>query len=163
MRPLDEIVGSVFTVLSNASIETLDSVGLYISRAFTDLFVKEASIVDRFVSFNLLVTKFEAYLKKLYFLIHKEEVKPQYEGQETTWKDVIHGFPCLWNLKYSQDDESQKLYQYLSMVKVWRNIESHISPTASEQEIVAAINIIITLYFYTTGNCITDLECEGLA
>lgn len=162
MRPLDEIVGSVFTVLSNTSVESLDSVGLYISRAFADLFVKEASIVDRFVSFNLLVTKFEAYLKKLYFLIHKEEVKPQFEGQDTTWKDVIHGFPCLWNLKYSQDDESQKLYQYLSMVKVWRNIESHISPTASEQEIIAAINIIITLYFYTTGNCITDLECEGI-
>lgn len=48
------------------------------------------------------------------------------------------------------------------MVKVWRNIESHISPTASEQEIVAAINIIITLYFYTTGNCITDLEANSV-
>ena len=162
MRPLDEVVDSLFTVLGNSSIESLDSVGLYISRAMSDLFVKNSSIVDKFVSFNLLVTKFEAYLKKLYYLIHTAEVKPQYEGQNTTWKDVIHAFPCLWNLKYSKDDESQRLYQYLEMVKTWRNDESHISPAASEQEITAAINVIITLYFYTTGYSITDLEVAGV-
>ena len=47
------------------------------------------------------------------------------------------------------------------MVKDWRNSESHISPTASEQELNAAINIIITMYCYATGSCITDLEMNG--
>jgi type I restriction enzyme R subunit len=46
-------------------------------------------------------------------------------------------------------------------VKEWRNSESHISPTASEQELNAAINIIITMYCYATGSCITDLEMNG--
>ena len=44
------------------------------------------------------------------------------------------------------------------LVKGWRNDESHISPTASEQEINAAIKIIVTLYFYTTGSCIDALN-----
>lgn len=47
------------------------------------------------------------------------------------------------------------------MVKDWRNSESHISPTASEKEVDTAINIIITLYFYATGSCITELESAG--
>ena len=47
------------------------------------------------------------------------------------------------------------------MVKEWRNSEAHISPTASEQEIDTAINVIITLYFYATGSCITELESNG--
>lgn len=158
MRSYDEIVDSVFDVLGKTSIQSLDSVGLFISRAFNDIFVRNASIVDKHVSFNLLVTKFEAYLKKLYYLIHNSEVRPQYDGEDVTWKNVIHGFPCLWRLKRSEDVQDQILYQYLEMVKAWRNDESHISPTASEQEINLAISIIITMYFYATGCNITELE-----
>lgn len=161
MRPQDEVLDSVFYVLGKESLESLDGVGLFISRAFSNLFVKDATIVDKFVSFNLLVTKFEAYLKKLFYLMNGEEVKPQYEGQDATWKDVIHAIRPLWTLKYNENDEYQKLYQYLMLVKGWRNDESHISPTASEQEINAAINIIITMYFFATGSCITELESAG--
>ncbi len=161
MRPQDEVLDSVFYVLGKESLESLDGVGLFISRAFSNLFVKDATIVDKFVSFNLLVTKFEAYLKKLFYLMNGEEVRPQYEGQDVTWKDVIHAIRPLWTLKYNENEEYQKLYQYLMLVKGWRNDESHISPTASEQEINAAINIIITMYFFATGSCITELESAG--
>ena len=161
MRPQDEVLDSVFYVLGKESLESLDGVGLFISRAFSNLFVKDATIVDKFVSFNLLVTKFEAYLKKLFFLMKGKEVKPQYEGQDVTWKDVIHAIRPLWTLKYNENDEYQKLYQYLMLVKGWRNDESHISPTASEQEIDTAIKIIITMYFFATGSCITELESAG--
>lgn len=75
---------------------------------------------------------------------------------------MIHAVRPLWNLKYSRDAEYQKLYQYLTMIKEWRNFESHISPTASKQEVDAAIKIIITMYFFATGSCITDLEMAGL-
>lgn len=47
------------------------------------------------------------------------------------------------------------------LVKGWRNDESHISPTASEQEIDTAIKIIITMYFFATGSYITELESAG--
>jgi type I restriction enzyme R subunit len=162
MRPVDEILDSVFYVLNTKSIDSLDSVGMYISSALSDLFAKEdATIVNKFVAFNLLVTKFEAYLKKLYYLINKEEVKPQYEGDDVTWKDVIHSFRCLWGLKNNFKASYQQLYQYLILVKGWRNDESHISPTASEKELQVAINTIVTLYFYTSGSCITDLESAG--
>ena len=162
MRPYNEIVDSVFTVLGMESIESLDNVGLFISRAFSDLFVKNATIIDKHVSFNLLVTKYEAYLKKLYYLIHGHEVRPQFEGEDVTWKNVIHAFPCLWGLKNNPKYEYQRLYQYLGMVKSWRNNESHISPTATDQEINFGINTIITMYFFATGSNITELEKAGV-
>jgi len=161
MRPQEEVIDSVFYVLGKETLETLDGVGLFISRAFSNLFVKEATLVDKHVGFNLLVTKFEAYLKKLFYLMKGREVQPQFEGDDVTWKDVIHAIRPLWTLKFSENDEHKKLYQYLLLVKEWRNNEAHISPTASEQEINAAINIIITMYFYATGSCITELEMEG--
>ena len=78
-----------------------------------------------------------------------------------TWKNVIHAHKSLWYLKSSTEEGKQQLYQYLMLVKGWRNSESHISPTASEQEVDAAIRIIITMYFYATGSSITDLEMNG--
>lgn len=161
MRPQEEVIDSVFCVLGKTSLESLDGVGLFISRAFSNLFVKNATIVDKHVGFNLLVTKFEAYLKKLFYLMKGHEVQPQFVGNDVTWKDVIHAVRPLWTLKYSDDTEYQKLYQYLLMVKEWRNNEAHISPTASELEIDAAINIVITMYFFATGSCITELESNG--
>jgi type I restriction enzyme R subunit len=78
-----------------------------------------------------------------------------------TWANVIHDVSCLWQLKYSKDENRKRLYEYLLQVKEWRNDESHISPTASEQEIDGAVNIILTMYCYATGNCISDLEMAG--
>lgn len=162
MRPIDDVVNSVFDVLDAQSIDALDGVGVYLKSAFETIYAKEnASIVEKFVAFNLLVTKFEAYLKKLYYLIHNQEVQPQYEGESVTWKHVIHGFGCLWGLKNNPGTAYQQLYSYLEMVKRWRNDESHISPTATEQELNTAISVVVTLYFYATGRSITDLEEAG--
>ena len=161
MRPIDEIINSVFYVIDTPSIDSLDNVGMFIQRAFTNLYGKKATIVDKFVAFNLLVTKFEAYLKKLYYLMKGHEVPAQNPGEDVTWKNVIYAHKCLWNLKYSTDEGKQQLYQYLMLIKGWRNSESHISPTASEQEVDTAISIILTMYFYSTGSSITDLEMNG--
>ena len=161
MRTEDEIVNSVFYVLRRESLEDLDGVGIFISQAFASLFGKKPTLVDKHVAFNLLVTKYEAYLKKLFYLMKGREIRPHHEGEPVTWKDVIYAVRPLWGLKYSEKSEYQTLYQYLLMVKEWRNKEAHISPTASEQEIDAAINIIITMYFFATGSCITELESNG--
>jgi type I restriction enzyme R subunit len=161
MRPMKEIVDTLFYVIDKQSIDKLDSVGMYLHRAFTNLYKDRPTIVDKSVAFNLLVTKFEAYLKKLYYLYKGEEVKPQHEGEDVTWANVIHDVSCLWQLKFTHDDDHQRLYQYLLQVKEWRNDESHISPTATEQEIDGAVNIILTMYCYATGMCVTDLEMAG--
>ena len=161
MRPLNEVVDSVFYVLDKESIPSLDGVGVFIHRAFNNLYKENATIVDKFVAFNLLVTKFEAYLKKLYYLMKGEEVRPRYDGEDVTWANVIHDIRPLWILKYSTEEAKQELHQWLLLVKEWRNNETHISPTATEEELHSAISIIATLYCYATGSCITDLERNG--
>ena len=161
MRSAKEIVNTLFYVIDKESIATLDGVNIFLYRAFINLWKDDTNIVDKFVAFNLLVTKFEAYLKKLYYLMKGSEVKPQNEGEDVTWANVIHDVKPLWQLKYSTDATKQRLYQWLLMVKEWRNSESHISPTATEQELNGAISIIITMYGYATGSCITDLEMNG--
>ena len=158
MGSIDAVVDSVFNVMERTSIDSLDSVGIYLQRAFTNLYCKSTNIVDKFVAFNLLSTKYEAYLKKLYYLLHGTEVPPKIPGQPVTWANVIYGHPCLKRLKYSEDIAHKQLSGYLTLVKTWRNDESHISPTATEQEVDEAIDIIITMYFFATGSSMNRLN-----
>lgn len=159
LRGMDEVVDNFIDVLNRKSIDTLDGVGSHVMYALSEVFASEScNIVRKSVAFNLLATKYESYLKKLYYLINDKEVQPQYEGEDVTWKHVIHAFRCLWGLKNNLQPEYQKLYGYLMMVKTWRNDESHISPTASEEEFDAAIKIIIAMYGYVTACSITELE-----
>ena len=46
------------------------------------------------------------------------------------------------------------------MIKNWRNVESHISPTATEQEVDAAIRIILAMYGFVTAKCMNEIENE---
>lgn len=158
MRPLPEVIDSVFSVLRRPSLASLDSVDIYVMRAFENLYLKKADVTDKSVSFNLLVTKFEAYLRKLYYLMKGEEVQPFYAGESVTWKDVVHAIHPLWNLRYSPYEEYRQLYPMLHLVKGWRNEESHESHIATEAELDSAVPIVITMYFFATGACITDLE-----
>ena len=161
MRPRKEIVNALMYVIDTDAKDELNGVGPLLHRAFVNLYKENSTIIDKHVAFNLLATKFEAYLKKLYYMYSGHEVQPQNEGEDVTWKNVIHDVNCLWKLKFQMDEAHQRLYEYLQRVKEWRNAESHISPTASEQELTGAINIIITMYCYATGMCITDLEMAG--
>ena len=161
MRPKEEIINSVFYVINTRSIDSLDGVDIFIQRAFKNLYAKKPTLVDKHIAFNQLVTKFEAYLKKLYYLINGKELPARNEGDTPSWKDALYAHKCLWSLRWSTDEAKQQLYQWLLLVKGWRNEESHISPTASEQEIDVALNIILTMYFYVTGSSITALETNG--
>ena len=163
LRPVSEIIDGMINTLDVNTINSLDGVKIYIVQALETLFCKPSpTIVEKFVSFNLLVTKFEAYLKKLYYVVNGEEIKPQRPGEDVTWANVIHAFPCLWDLKYDRCEKYQQLYQFLVLMKGWRNAESHISPTASELEVDAAINICLTMYLFVTGNNISELENSAL-
>ena len=161
MCPMEEIINSVFYVINTRSIDSLDGVDIFIQRAFENLYAKKPTLVDKHIAFNQLVTKFEAYLKKLYYLINGKELPARNEGDTPSWKDALYAHKCLWNLRWSTDEAKQQLYQWLLLVKGWRNEESHISPTASEQEVDTALNIILTMYFYVTGSSITALETNG--
>ena len=161
MRSMEEILNSVLYVINTRSIDALDGVALFVKQALGNLFCRRATVVDKHVAFNQLVSKYEAYLKKLYYLIHDEVLQARNEGEQPTWKDALHGHGCLWELKYSTDETKQQLYQWLLLVKGWRNDETHLSPVATEQEVDTALNIILTLYFYVTGASITDLEMNG--
>jgi type I restriction enzyme R subunit len=162
VRSLEEFVDELFFVLNQVSIPALDGINELIKHNLNNIYTNDQiRLVDKIQCFNSLVTKFEAYLKKLYYLIHNEEIEG-HDGKSPSLADAIHAFSCLWNLKKGTSDEAKKYDMFLDKLREWRNDTSHNAPTASEQEIDAALQVVIAMYLYVTGYSITDLEMAGL-
>ena len=101
-------------------------------------------------------------MKKLYWLIHGEELKNMRDSQKTpALADCIFAFEELKSLKFKQREKYKRMYGYLDTMRAMRNDESHISPNASEEEIVASSRIVTIVYLYITAHSITELEISG--
>ncbi|MBP5420754.1 MAG: type I restriction endonuclease subunit R [Bacteroidales bacterium] len=156
--PVDDIIDGIYSVCDATSIASLDGVGLFVRDAIDNIYSQPTNFVRKMVAFNSLTTKFEAYAKKVYYLIHKSEVKSSKEGSEATLKDVIKAMPCLFNLQTHPETKYRQMYQYLESLKDMRNEEAHISPTATDEELDVAIKKIVSMYAFLTASCINDLH-----
>lgn len=158
MRSLSEIVDNLFFILNTVSIPKLDGIDNLLREALNNIYANpNITSIVKFSFFNLLVQKYEAFLKKLYYLIYDDEV-PGKAGNAPTLADAIHAFKSLWNLKYATDENGKKFSSYLRMLRDWRNEEAHNAPCSSDAEVDAAIKVVVALYLYVTAYSITDLE-----
>ncbi len=162
MRSFDEFVDVFFAVLNRSSIPSLDGADGIIKNALNNIYCNDhLQSYDKHTYFNSLLSKYESYLKKLYYLCRGEEV-PSSTGitGNSTLANAIHGFRCLWNLKYATTAEGRRFGGYLDMVRQWRNEEAHRAPVTTDKEVTAAIKVLVAMYLFVTGNSITDLEMQ---
>lgn len=161
MPPVPEIVDYLFFVLSVESIPKLDGINELVKDTLNQIYTSSSQrLVDKRRNFNQLITKYEAFLKKLYYLINDREIEGR-TGADPTLADALHAFGCLWSLRTNNHPDFQKFSHYLESVRKWRNNESHLATSASESEVDNAIAKLVTMYLYVTGWSITDLERAG--
>ena len=164
MRQPNEIADYLIKVINAQTISSIDGANDILLDSLNRLYCTTGmKVVDKRRHFNTIVTKFEVFLKKLYYVIHKEEMKNgREENSMPTFIDCIFAFSCLKGLKYNTDARYKKFYTYLELVKQWRNDESHTAPDASSKELNSAIHVVATMYYYVVSQTITELEQAGL-
>lgn len=157
-----EFVDVFFEVLNRSSIPSLDGADDIIKNALNNIYCNDhLQSFDKRTYFNSLLSKYESYLKKLYYLCHGEEVASSTGSTDnSTLANAIHSFKCLWNLKYATTEEGKRFSEYLDMVRQWRNDEAHRAPITTDEEVNAAIKILVAMYLFVTGSSITDLEMQ---
>ncbi len=159
LPPADEVADCLIKVIKAKTIPSVDGVNDILLDSFNRLYcLKDMKLVDKRRHFNTIVTKYEAFLKKLYYLLNSEEIKSYNEGSMATFTDCIFAFSCLKGLKYNTDERYKVFYTYLELVKQWRNDESHTAPDASVEELNSAIHIATTMYYFVISQTIGDLK-----
>lgn len=156
------VVDAFFNILTTTTLPSVDGVGLDVYKAMEELFGrKQVSFIDKHVHSGNLSVKFEVYLKKLYYMLHGEELHPE-EGKKATLAACIFAFPALKRLRWSTKETEQRLSAYLDLIRSNRNTSegngAHASYLLSEEQLDRNIQAFVTLYLYITGMCLTELQ-----
>lgn len=163
MRHMDEVVDAFFWVLRQQTLDKLDGADDMLKEQLNNLLLNanlSPALRQSYISFVL--KNYEAFLKKLYFLIHKAEVPVQTQKEKNAYYptliDCILSFKCLKTLEYSADKAKAGYAINLKSLKDWRNKLTHQPLTLTDKEWDDILNQTITMYLYVVAYSITDLE-----
>lgn len=161
----EQIADDLVTLIATQTTKDMDGANDVIQNAFNRLYCSPTTVplVDKKQHFNTLVSRFEVFLKKVFYLKNHAEMvstKLGQEGMKATLADCIFQTPCLKRLKYSESEADRKFSDYLRMVRDWRNDNAHKAPTATEQECDMAINVLTSMYLYVVAFGIKKRDME---
>lgn len=159
-RSFEEITDNMFMVLKANTKPELDSVGLV--KYSLNLICRSEGLtfIDKHSYMFELVLRYEAFLKKLYFMMHGKDIKRE-DGTPVTLTDAIFAIESLGDLRCKPQSEYQQLFQKLLFIRVLRNIVANEIYIKTEKEVEEATRNIIDMYLYAVGTNITELEMAG--
>ena len=157
---LDTVAACFIRVLNVQSTSSIDGANELLLDSFNRLYCLEGmKLVDKRRHFNTIVTKYEVFLKKVYYLLNGEEmVNRKDENSMPTFINCILSLSCLRGLRNNPDGRYHKFYDYLELVKQWRNSESHTAPDASMKELDSAIHVVSTMYLWVISQNMRSLN-----
>lgn len=163
LPPTDEIVDGFFKMLNLRSLNHLDGLAFDMYKVFDELFArKKVSFVDKHCDLSTLLTKFEVFLKKVYYLCNGTEVPPKPGETKVTLGNCIYQFPCLNELKGLQRIKYRTMSGYLADLREGRNTQAgngaHYSMYLTEDKLNEKIKSVVTLYMYVAGNYLNELK-----
>ena len=158
-----DAIDALYKILLIEALPSVDGVGIEIHKAIDELFGRRnVNVRDKHVDSGILSVKFEVFLKKLYFMLHDEEVQPQFAGEHVTLANCIFAFPCLRKLRNSIKPAEQQLSIYLDVIRTNRNSNegngAHASCIMTEKQLDYNIKAFATLYVYVVGMCLEELK-----
>lgn len=159
IRPLPEIVDFLIKAIQTSSLPKLDGANELILDSLNVVYCGgKLRLVDRRRHFNSLVSKYEVFLKKIYYLKEHKEVTTRDGDTNATFTDALFAFACLRGLRNNGDEKYANFKQYIELVRQWRNDEAHIANNADENDIKLATHILVTMYVFIVSQYTGELD-----
>lgn len=155
--PLNMVVEFMFKVI-DAQVDGFEdtfSVKIALYHVFGG---KELLMVDKYVNLNILLTRYESYLKKIYYLIHGEALKRPFDEGNPTLMDAIMAFPSIRALRCSPKQEHLLLFSEMNMLRNLRNGMRFSPPFFNEKQLGSALDIVTDMYIFILAAEMENLE-----
>lgn len=157
---LDEVTEALFKVLNAETLPSLD--GLKQLKRTLNLCYRTSGRNEDYQDWlQTLIMKFEAFLKKVYYLREGSEIaelngkKVQFLGAaKATWVNQLH---------FSEDEVLHNFKVYYEFLHDQRNEQSHMAPEIKDSEVKAGIHMTVAMYLYATMINLKRMKSCGLA
>ena len=154
-RELDEVVEWFFKVLDTPTIPSLD--GLKKLKRIVNLIYRTQGRTEDLQDWlQLILGKFEAYMKKIYYLANQKELTIA-DKQYVQFLDAAKALG-INHLHYEVESKLTNLQSFYEFVHAQRNDESHQAPVIDDAHVPAGIHMTIAMYLYATMINITEME-----
>jgi len=159
-RTLEEAFKWMIDVLNVNSISRYDGLKDTVLNALFKLYCSPntLTLAEKRTYLKTLVTGYESYLKKLYYLLTDKEVTDKNgDLDHATLGNAVYCMQ-LNKLQFSDKPIDQKFAKYLDILTTMRNAESHQAQSLDAKEVQLGIHVVTTMLLYVTFKNITELE-----
>ncbi|MBK5720194.1 type I restriction endonuclease subunit R [Dysgonomonas sp. Marseille-P4677] len=158
-RELEEVIDWLFKIFNATTVESLDGLNDTLKDTFNNLYRSENRDLDLQIYFQTLVTKYEAFLRKIYYMREHKELES--ESRTSGLVHVVQQFADIQKLYKTTDEKLSNMHAYYNMLYQWRNDQAHMSPILKTEELTPALHAIAVMYVYAAMVNATDLEING--
>lgn len=105
-----------------------------------------------------LVTGYESYLKKFYFLLTNQQVTDKNGDVEHAALSNALYFMQLHTLKYSDKETDKRFAQYVDILVKLRNDENHSAKSLEKEEVALGIHVVAVMLLFVSLQNIRKLQ-----
>ena len=156
---IKEVTESMLAVLGAPGLESLG--GLKKLKRILNLCYRASGRDEDYQEWlQALIMKFEAFLKKVYYLREGKEIegtdgkKPQFlDAAKATWVNQLH---------YTDDVLLEKFKVYYEFLHEQRNEQSHMAPEIPDNKVKFCMHMTVAMYLYATLINLRRMKATGL-
>lgn len=142
-----DVIDVLFKIFNATSLESLDGQNDIFKDTLNKLYRGENRDIDLQLHFQTLVTKYEAFLRKIYFLCHDAELNED-TVKPSGLVHVVQQFPEIQKLYGTKSKEYIKMKDYYHKLYTWRNNHTHQAPILKKEELQQSLQAIVAMYVY---------------
>ena len=105
-----------------------------------------------------LVSRFEAYLKKIYWMKEGVKIPRNAMNQEPAFRETVSYFPRIEALYDTHNAKFEMFKRSYRDLYYWRNKENHAAPEIEASRLKEALHGTVGLYLFTAMVCAPSLE-----
>ena len=104
------------------------------------------------------VSRFEAYLKKIYWMKEGVVIPRNAMNQEPAFRETVSYFPRIEALYTTHNDKFEMFKRSYRELYYWRNKENHAAPEIEASRLEEALHGAVGLYLFAAMVCAPSLE-----
>lgn len=153
-----EMLDIFFEIVNAETIPELQGLRNILRHRLNCLYRAEYREEDLRTWYQELTTRFEAFMKKVYWLREGQPVPLTAEGREPAFIDTVKHFPKLQNLYYTTNEKYLLFKDFYNTVYKWRNNECHVAIDVPMNLMPVSIHAAVALYLYLSLVSAADLQ-----
>ena len=146
----DEVLRLFFCLVNAETIPALQGLRRILRNTLNCLYRAQHREEDFRTWYADLVSRFEAFLKKIYWLQHGVPMPLVNDGREPALLDAVRHFPRISSLYHTRNPKHERFKQYYNVVFTWRNKENHSAEDLPANLLPAALHAAVAMYLYAT-------------